>query len=62
MFTEKIEIISNEKKRIKYVIEDILDKAGIDFEWEDNLCLLVKLEDLYLVKDILEEYDIEIEV
>ena len=43
---EKLTVVGNDRKKMKYIVDDILDKAGIDCDWESDTEFAVKTEDL----------------
>ena len=58
--TEKIILASNYKK-IKFVVEELLEDNDINYNWNSDYELEVSLEDYEKTKDILEKNCIEYE-
>lgn len=58
--TEKIILVSNYKK-IKFVVEELLEDNNINYNWNSDYELEVFLEDYEKTKDILEKNCIEYE-
>lgn len=58
--TEKIILVSNYKK-IKFVVEELLEDNDINYNWNSDYELEVSLEDYEKTKDILEKNCIEYE-
>jgi hypothetical protein len=56
--TEKIILVSNYKK-IKFVVEELLEDNNINYNWNSDYELEVSLEDYEKTKDILEKNCIE---
>ena len=58
--TEKITLISNHKK-IKYIVEDLLNDNNIDYSWNHDYELVVSIDDYEKTKKIFEYNDVEFE-
>ena len=56
--TEKITLISNYKK-IKYVVEDLLNDNNIEYNWNSDYELEISTENYEKVKDIFNKNYIE---